>query len=363
MKLNRPITILLSVLCGLVSGASVAKKNDDTDISGYVMFGFDKFDASFLEGSEDDAVSQTLSGIRRARLSFKTDIDDNWKSKFQLGFADGETEIKDAYLEYGGWSFADLTIGVQKEGFGLEKVTSSRNLLMIERSMISEAFAPGRSLGVSLASELPSLFWQLGYYQPDAEEATSALTGRVAWIPWQQDENLLHLGFAFSEREYEGNEFRINETLEVYTADSLIEGERINADNVSLKGVELLWIQDKFTFMAEWQKAAVTSISQVNNDYEGKYLQFSYQLTDGYRKYKNGSLSSPSESGWELTGRYSELLLNQENKEAQTYGIGINYSVNKNIKWMADYIQADYLDVGNDLVSGDAISLRLQYSF
>ncbi|XQF91848.1 porin (plasmid) [Pseudoalteromonas espejiana] len=85
-------------------------------------------------------------------------------------------------------------MGQQKEGFGLEKLTSSRNLLMLERSMISEAFSPGGVvLGISLSGDIASVNWQLGYYEPDEDEATSAITGRVAWVPWQQDTNLLHL--------------------------------------------------------------------------------------------------------------------------------------------------------------------------
>ena len=248
----------LSALC-FVSNTSFAKINDDIDLSGYIMLDYNKFDTSLLEGQYDSSSSESTSEIRRARLSFKSDINKNWKSKFQLGFADGETEIKDAYLEYSGWEFADLTIGQQKEGFGLEKLTSSRKLLMLERSMISEAFSPGRSLGISLSGDIASVNWQLGYYEPDEDEATSAITGRVTWVPWQQNTNLLHLGVAFSERQYDGNEFRVNEPLEVYTADSLIEGDKVNADSLSQQGVELLWLKDRFTMMAEWQQEQVTS--------------------------------------------------------------------------------------------------------
>ncbi|MEI8666525.1 porin [Pseudoalteromonas sp. B28] len=114
-------------------------------------------------------------------------------------------------------------------------------------------------------------------------------------MPWQQDTNLLHLGVAFSERQYDGNEFRVNEPLEVYTADSLIEGDKINADNLSQQGIELLWIKDRLTMMAEWQQAQVTSIEESTNDYEGGYLQFGYQLSGGYRKYKNAKLGASSE--------------------------------------------------------------------
>ncbi len=352
----------LSALC-FVSNASFAKINDDIDLSGYIMLDYNKFDTSLLEDQYDSNSSESTSEIRRARLSFKSDISKDWKSKFQLGFADGETEIKDAYLEYSGWKYADLTIGQQKEGFGLEKLTSSRNLLMLERSMISEAFSPGRSLGISLSGDIASVNWQLGYYKPDEDEATSALTGRVAWVPWQQDTNLLHLGVAFSERQYDGNEFRVNEPLEIYTADSLIEGDKINADSLSQQGVELLWLKDRFTMMAEWQQAQVTSIEESTNDYEGGYLQFGYQLSGGYRKYKNAKLGASSEPGWELTGRYSLLKLKQENQDAKTYALGVNYTVNKNIKFMADYIKADYFEAGGTITSGNAISLRLQYSF
>ncbi|XQF91849.1 porin (plasmid) [Pseudoalteromonas espejiana] len=58
----------------------------------------------------------------------------------------------------------------------------------------------------------------------------------------------------------------------------------MNADSLSQQGVELLWLKDRFTMMAEWQQAQVTSIENTTNDYEGGYLQFGYQLSGGYRK-------------------------------------------------------------------------------
>ncbi|XQF91531.1 hypothetical protein ACOBV8_22180 (plasmid) [Pseudoalteromonas espejiana] len=50
-------------------------------------------------------------------------------------------------------------------------------------------------------------------------------------------------------------------------------------------------------------------------------------------KYKNAKLGASSEPGWEITGRYSLILkLRQENQDAKTYALGVNYTVNKNIK-------------------------------
>ncbi|MEL0655588.1 porin [Pseudoalteromonas issachenkonii] len=82
-----------------------------------------------------------------------------------------------------------------------------------------------------------------------------------------------------------------------------------------------------------------------------------------YVCYFNGHLSASSEPGRGITGRYSLLKLKQEKQDAKTYALGVNYIVNKNLKFMADYIKANYFEAGGTITSGNAISLRLQYSF
>jgi len=347
------------VSCAFVS-SDVLAKDDNLEIGGYVMLDHDSFDTAFLEDGDS---SQSLTEIRRARLSFKSQFMKDWKTKFQIDIADGNTEIKDAYLQYHGWNWADITLGKQKEAFGLEKLTSSRNLLMIERSMVSEALAPGRSMGISASGDLASVYWQLGYYQPEESEAATAITGRLAWTPWQQDNKLVHLGVAFSERDLAGSEFRINEQLEVHLSDSLLEGENLLADKVSLAGVEFLWQQNGFTTLAEWQQATVKDVNYAEYDYQGGYLQVSYQLSGDNRIYKNGSLGKVTTPGWEITSRYSQFELLTEDREAQTYSIGVNYTVNDKLKFMGDYIKAKSFEAGYEIDAGDAISLRAQYSF
>ena len=173
----------------------------------------------------------------------------------------------------------------------------------------------------------------------------------------------MHLGFAFSERDYEGNEFRINERLEVHSADTLLEGTKLPADSVSLQGLELLWMKDKFTVMGEWQQASVTSTENESNNYQGGYLQLGYQLSGGHRQYKNGVLGSSAKKGWELTSRYSEFSLDDEDIEAKTYAVGLNYSVNKKLKFMTDIIRAEHVEAGQNINAGNAVSFRVQYSF
>jgi len=351
--------ITLTLSCCVLSPILQAKSND-IDISGYVMIDHNDFDDSFLE-NEGEPTSETA--IRRARLSFKNKIDDNWKTKLQLGFADDTAEIKDAYLKYSGWQWADLTLGQQKEGFGLEKLTSSRNTMMMERSLVTEALSPGRSIGANLSGDFSSLTWQLGYFRPDETQSSSAITGRLTWLPWQQDNNLIHLGIAFSERDLDGSEYRINEPLEVNFSDSLFEGTDLLAEDVSLQGIEFLWQQHGFTTTAEWQKARVTDVNSQEYDYEGGYLQVSYQLSGDNREYKKGELGRVVTPGWELTSRYSQLELVNEAEKAQIYSVGVNYTMDKNLKFMADYIKTKQLKNSTEFDAGNAITLRAQYSF
>ncbi len=334
--------------------------NNEVDISGYFMLDYDNFDKGFLE---DESTPTTKTDIRRARISFKTERIKGWKAKLSINYSDDETEIKDAYAQYNGWSWANLTIGQQKEPFGLEKLTSLRNQPMVERSLVTNALAPSRSIGVNLNGELSSVNWQLGYFLPDETETASAVTARATWLAWQQGDNLLHLGAALSERDLNGSEFRINEQMEVNFSDSLIEGEKLNAETNSLKSAELLWQYNGFTTMAEWQQSKVTDINDLAYDYQGGYVLFSYLLNGKSRQYKNGRLGSVINSGWELTSRFSTFDLNEENHQSDIYSLGVNYYASKKLKFMANYIKAEQVENNLELESNKAISLRVQYSF
>lgn len=359
--------ILFSSVFTVSTEANAAKK-DKYDLSGYIMLDHDSFDGAFLEDSNE---SQSLTGVRRALLSFKTKIDDNWQAKLKFGFADEETELKDAYIRYKGWNWADITIGKQKETFGLEQVTCSCNSIMIERSLVTNALSPGRAIGVNLSGDLATVNWQLGAYQPENEDASTAVTGRLVWLALQSDENLLHLGTAFSGRtlsitekdEDEGYNFRINESMEVYYSDSLIEGKKLFAENISQYGIEFLWQFHGFTSSAEWQQSRVIDVDNDEYVYQGGYLQLSYLFSGQNRRYKNSKMGKVTTKGWEITSRYSEFELVEEVVQAKILSVGINYNVNKKLKFMTNLINATHYKNNTEYDAGNALSLRAQYTF
>ncbi|MCT8986309.1 OprO/OprP family phosphate-selective porin [Shewanella phaeophyticola] len=345
----------------VLAANATAEEYPELSFGGYIMLDHDQFSDIFLE---DEQHSNNGTDIRRARLSAKAKLSDDWRSKFQVDIADGEIDIKDAYVQYKGFDWANITLGQQKEPFGLEKLTSSRDTFMIERSMVTEALAPGRNIGVKLSGSPGDFTWDLGYFQEANSQNSYGVTGRLTWAVIDDDDNFFHLGSALSERRLEGDEFRINETLEVYSSDSLLEGTRLDAEDMSLAGIELMWQYQGVVSMAEWIETDIDDPARGTYHYQGGYYQMSYPLSGKNRHYKNGKLGTiKAEHDWELTWRMSQFELEQENRKAQTFAVGVNYLVNEDLMFKANYIRAKYQDDGVTDGYDNAFSLRAQYSF
>lgn len=356
----------MALIITIFSGGLQAKNLENIDVDVSVMVDHLTYDDAFLE-DETDSVSNFE--LRRARLKLKGDILDNWKVKLHIAFEDDESEIKDARLTYKGWDFADINFGRQKEPYGLERLMGGSDLLLTERSMMSGSLTPNRSTGILAegdfkVSDSSDLYWQLGLFEPEDVDSGSAVTGRLAYVPWYDENNLFQAGFSFSERDLDDSEFRINEKFEVFGSDSLIEGEQFFADSSSLQAVELLWQHKGITGIAEWSQETVEDVYGLEYDYDGGYVQVGYLLSNQNRAFKNGVLGGVERSDeWEATMRYSKFSLDTEEIKTESYSVGLSYYVNKDIKFMVNYLNAKYYENNEELDSGDAYSLRVQFAF
>ena len=343
---------------------------------GTLMWDVDSASGEFWESEDKEDSWQTRSELRRARLNIKTKMSDTWKAKLQFDFAgdDESVELKDAYVEYTGWQMMDLIVGQDKETFGLEKLTSSKNLCFIERSMASNAFAPGRNLGILLNDDTDTLVWGVGVYQADTREDdgdTYAVTGRLAVVPWKTDIGFFHLGMSGSYRDYDGEEYEIKESAEIHTADNIVFSDEIDTDHLLLYGIETAFGSGPFSFSAEYM---ITDVNAVDKDddatFDGYYLNASWFLTGENRPFKKGvweRVKPKSAYGaWELVTRYSYLDAADNNfgTTADSYTAGVNWYINSNIRLMTDYIHLWATDEETDKkISGDAVSFRVQYIF
>ena len=297
---------------------------------------------------------------------------------------DSRTEVKDAYIVYKGWDFADIIIGQDKEPFSLDLMTSLKNSSAIERSIASQAFRIGRNHGVNLSSDSNDYSWSVGIY--DVGEYGSdiaqggggklALTGRFTLSPVNSDEEVLHFGSSFSLRDLDGAEFEVESNAEVHSSADVLDTRNFQADSLDQFALESAWVKGRTALVAEAFYQDITAkLSSESAIYTGYYIQGSYFISNDSLRYKKGRFSSVrpnAESGaWQLVLRHSYLDAedNQDGMEITNSLLGVNYYYQKAFKLMLNFTRTELsgYDLNGSnmdaLDSGDAISFRTQYRF
>ena len=110
-----------------------------------------------------DAIGNGIS-VRRARFALKAQLDDKWYGEFDMDLADGMVELKDAIIRFTGVRNLELQAGNFKENFSLERNTSSRYLMFMERPMVTSALAPSRHLGFNAKYDNPWFWASVGFF-------------------------------------------------------------------------------------------------------------------------------------------------------------------------------------------------------
>jgi len=346
-------------------------------IGGTLMWDVDSAGDVFWDSENIDDSGQTHSEIRRACLNIKTKMSDNWKAELSLDFADDDdasAEVKDAYVEYSGWHLMNISVGQNKEPFGIEAMTSLKNISFVERSMASDAFRPGHNIGISLNADTNKLIWQVGVYQAQDREDDSdtyAVSGRLAVVPWKTDTGFFHVGISGSCRDFDGTEFEIKESAQIHTADNIIYSDGIDTDRFLLCGTETAFCMGPFSFQAEYMLADVNAVEE-NDDatFDGYYFAASWFLTGETRPFRNGVWKrvkpESSYGAWELVTRYSclDAAENGQGTSADTYTLGVNWHINPNIRLMNNYTYLWVTDESTQTeTTGDAVSVRVQCVF
>lgn len=275
---------------------------------------------------------------RRARIYVKGNVTNDWAYKLQFNI-DG-SGFEDLYLQYKGWGkAAKLTIGNQRQNFGLEDQTSSNDISVLERTGLSELFAPGRSEGVTLAGDLGGgVNYSVGAFSEETDSGEEgeelAFAGRVTWAPVHTKTDLVHFGLAYLD---DGNE-----------SDAF--------------GIEAAAVSGPFHIQAEYADGTIDG-----QDADGFYVQAGYVLTGEVRPYKGGSFKRVSPEGkagaWEVVARYedgdgnfSDIELGRT--DAKAYTIGVNYYVNKRIR-----VGVNYTDGEDNLSDDDGNEFRVRLGF
>jgi len=344
-----------------------------------VFFGAPDFCAKELDGKSNTSHIGNGMNLRRTRFAVKAQLDKNWYGELDTDWTSGTPELKDAFVAFTGVPGLEIKAGNFKENFSIQRNTTSRYLMFMERAMVTY-LAPSRHLGIN-ATWSNKWFWgSAGVFGPElssSEEQTYmedgnkdygyneglSYTGKVVFRPVNNETSSLHIGGAVSYREpkltstdgyFVGRYSSRNST-------SINRKKYLDTDDVKGLDHELAWTVE---LAGHWKQLRYETAYIARGMYldqkvnplptqwaEGWYAQASWLLFGGSQNYDADGAKytrTTSEHKWgnlEIAFRYEYADFNTgklfSSKVADTnifggsgqaYTVGLNYYPTKNVK-------------------------------
>ncbi|WP_162203001.1 OprO/OprP family phosphate-selective porin [Pseudoxanthomonas suwonensis] len=332
------------------------------------------FDAYAFD--RDLAATTGTSEFRRARLTLSGKAL-GWDYKLEQDFAAGSNldGLRDAWIatSLGG---GKLTIGHFKPYRSMEELTSSNEILMMERPFASATgLFSGRQFQQGVGYQRAGDNYTAGFTVFNLRGASGArnegmgAAGRVTFAPINTADSTLHFGgWASQENANRGSADlgatanyagRRGPSLGIATTPGA------SGDSVTAYGVEAAGAFGPLFFQGEYVRASFGQALGGDQDVETWYLQGSWLLNGGHKVYKSatGVFGSPrvDRGLWELTARY-DTIGNKDvaDRKAGSAIVGLNYYVNPNLRFMFNYTRGD-----NELTGDETgqYAVRTQFSW
>lgn len=366
-----------------------------------------QFDGVAFTGS-DNRLPNAVT-LRRIRIGYKARIAKDWVSEFDVDFAENAVDVKDAFIGYEGFKNSTIQAGHFKVPFGMDTLTSSKDLWFVERSY-SDAMTPDRRLGLAYAYAGERFQAKADFFaQTISVDATGVDQGwgwaaRGTFAPVMISETrAVHIGAAATWRKpdaatsgsgtpppiaYQIDFSSRPECTKASKAKFLATPTMNQVEWIQQYDGELAGVWDVFAWQAEYQKTTVTRRSGnptlVDHDFDTWYGQVSWVIFGGKRKYEvaDGLVGKVTPSGKlgavELLARYSEMDLNDltatdaiKGGSAKNTTLGVNWYPNSNVRLMLDYThvnndeyakpKAAYGGIAGD--DFDEFQFRIQFAF
>ena len=326
--------------------------------------------------------NETFSGteFRRIRFFNSGKVYDNVKYKLQLDFAGGDVSIKDVYMEIAMPYAGNVKVGHFKEPFRLEALTSSKYITFMERAL-PIAFSPERNVGVMLHDSFldDKLSIQAGLFREASSgddvniEDVRNITTRITFLPINNDNNLLHLGAAFSSRSSSDDTYSVSSRAENHLGTKLLDMDLDNVTGMNLMGAEMAFVMGSFSVQGEYVMNSVEAMEDYS--FSGYYGQVSYFLTGEKRKYKNSLAGfdrvKPNKNmkegeglgAFEVAARYSSMDLSEAHAGTlNDITVGLNWYLNPCTRLMFNYVMGT-LDNHGVETTENTFQCRMQIDF
>ncbi len=344
-------------------------KKFEASIGGRIHFDAYAFD-------RDIAATTGTSEFRRARLTLAGKAL-GWDYKLEQDFSAGTNldGLRDAYIATGLWG-GKATIGHFKPYRSMEELTSSNEILMMERPFASATgLFSGRQFQQGVGYQRSGDNYTAGFTVFNLRGASGTrnegmgASGRVTWAPINNDNETLHFGgWASQENANQGSADM--SAVASYAgrrgpSQTIATTTGASRNTITAYGLEAAGAFGPLFFQGEYANATFGQPIGGDQDVSTWYLQGSWLLNGGHKPYKaaTGVFGSPKvDKGlWELTARY-DTIENKDiaNREATSVILGVNYYVNANLRFMFNYTQ------GENEVTGDETgqyALRTQFAW
>ena len=400
-----------NIVIGSTGGGIKVKSSNGNKfkLGGRLMFDHDSYDRFW----NDQDGSAEENEIRRSRITLAGSSGKHWSYKFTVNIdhesddSAGEPDkdrVDTGYLQYKNKPMY-VKVGKFKRPGMLEERTSSKWISTIERSILNELSGAvigkpsfgGVEVGFATKGDMP-VSGALGIYDDEIDEADNGdeygIGARISTAPKFGDSAFLHAGASYYSVDYANKLYRVRSRLGMHTTGRPFETEQFHTDDLNQMGLELAYVSGPFSLQGEYMsvESDAGTASEGNEasdiDMSGFYAQAAYTLTGETRGYKASSgafkaIKPKGEMGaWELVARYEDADVDVKAKGAEASVermlLGVNWYVNKNVKMMLNYVDAEAkdcameTDAGEEAFArcgyggkdnGDGYSLRAQYVF
>jgi phosphate-selective porin OprO/OprP len=347
---------------------------------------------------QDDATPETADTwlLRRVRPTIEGTLGGIYDFRFTPDFAGGKTIILDSYATARFKPWFQLTGGKFKVPVGLERLQSANDIRFVERAFPT-SLVPNRDLGVSLGGDIAGgvVNYSLGYYNGVSDGSSSDSIGdvdtdtagdyaaRLFFSPFTNSDNfyLRNLGFGIAGTWNDVTGDPANPLLASYktpgqqtffkyrTTSTTSPGPY--ADGSRLRWTPQLYYSiGRFGLLGEYavveqdiSRVTATASRSGTVDTTAWQVAAHWFLTgedESFKGFKPNNVFSLENHTWgafELVARYHELEVGDDAfaggsdsfadplavpRKASAYGIGLNWYLNENLKWVLDYDKTSF---------------------
>ncbi|MES0874349.1 OprO/OprP family phosphate-selective porin [Sinimarinibacterium thermocellulolyticum] len=326
---------------------------------------------------DDDEFGDLPTGVffRRARLTLEGEAY-GWTYKFENDFAGQNGDNGSGFREM--WIGTELAgvklrLGQAKPYRGMEELTSSNDLLFMERP-----FASGSGIyrqyqtGVFADAAGTNYGWGVAAYNlrngADSDDDTDGMgvTARGYVLPVLGDEVLFHVG-GIASLDKPANGKTVGASVRYAGRRGPSQGLGSTTDEQQSLGLELAGRVGALALQSEYHFVTLAQPAGEDTELSAAYVQLSWLLGGEVKPYdvKKGVFKSPKPASalgaWELKLRYDRIDRkgNDPDVDVGQLSAGANWFVNPNVRFMFEYIQGEV----DSNVEGSLVAARAQLSF